>query len=163
VKAEQSVYANNNPTLQAHFDDDAPPSFERVVIEDPEAIELRNRKSELEAAGATVAPPDVTAAAAPAPEPEPEFDVAGDEDESMLYSLPTPDPSSLPRVSAEALQAKRKLVIGVMKVERTHSREAVEIFAEISALEGWRRFLGGRKASHQAGAGSTISGTDRSA
>jgi hypothetical protein len=48
VKAEQSVYANNNPAPQAHFDDDAPPSFERVVIEDPEAIELRNRKCELE-------------------------------------------------------------------------------------------------------------------
>jgi hypothetical protein len=108
VKAEQMVYANNNPAPQAHFDDDAPPSFERM----------------LEAAGTTVVPPDV-----------PNAPDAATEDESLLHSLDRPDPNSLPRVSAEVLQAKRKLVIKGMKVDRTHSREAVEIFAEISALE----------------------------
>jgi hypothetical protein len=54
-----------------------------------------------EAAGAIVAPPD-----------------AEDEDESLLHSLATPDPDSLPRVTAEALQEKRKLVIEGMKADR---------------------------------------------
>ncbi len=40
------------------------------------------------------------------------------EDESLLHSLDTPDPDSLPRVSVEALQEKRKLVIEGMKADR---------------------------------------------
>jgi hypothetical protein len=40
------------------------------------------------------------------------------EDESLLHSLDTPDLDSLPRVSAEALQEKRKLVIEGMKADR---------------------------------------------
>src|SRR5258707_1895972 len=47
-------------------------------------------------------------------------DVAQDEDESILSSLPTPDPSSLPIIVPEVLQAKRKLVIEGMKAERSH-------------------------------------------
>jgi hypothetical protein len=43
---------------------------------------------------------------------------ADGEDESLLHSLDTPDPDSLPRVSAEALREKRKLPITQMQADR---------------------------------------------